>query len=56
MNGGLRLGGALAVALLFYAPDAYGAEFIVIRDGSSLTDEQLTHLTGPLSLILTWSV
>jgi len=30
----------------FYAPDAYGAEFIMIRVDRSLTDEQLAHLTG----------
>jgi hypothetical protein len=34
------------VDVAFYAPDAFGAEFIMIRDGRSLTDEQLDHLTG----------
>lgn len=34
------------VDVAFYAPDAYGAEFIMIRVDRSLTDEQLAHLTG----------
>lgn len=30
----------------FYAPDAYGPEFILVRDGKSLTPRQLRQLTG----------